>query len=105
MRRRRLVTMIGLTMASGGLIVACAGAPKVALPTTPTSFGFGMLPVQIPSLEAPAIGPIQLDKPLVNQQAPVNAAASATINAASTDQAQSSVETGAYATGGCEFGH
>jgi len=76
----------------------------MTLPTTPTNFGIGSLPIQMPALEAPAIGPITLDKPLVNQPAPADATTPLKTNASATDQTGASTETGAHAFGSCPFG-
>lgn len=104
MRRRRIAAMVGLTVVSGGLLVACAGAPRMTLPTPPTNFGIGILPIQMPALQAPAIGPITLDKPLVNKQAPTDATAPMKTNASATDQTGASTETGAHLFGSCPYG-
>jgi len=97
--------MLGLTAVSGGLLVACAGAPKVTLPTTPTTFGLGPLPFELPALQAPAAGPVPIDQPLVNQQVPASATIPLKLDATTSTQTNAVTQSGAFAAGGCELGH
>ncbi len=76
----------------------------MSLPTPPTNVGIGILPIQMPALQAPSVGPISLDKPLVNKQAPSDATAPLTTNTSATDQTSASTETGAHAFGSCPYG-
>lgn len=103
MRRRRLVAMIGLTAASGGLLVACAGRAGVNLPSASAALQLGPLPFRMPTLQPPTIG--AADRPFVDRQATVNATASQPVSNTTTDKASEQVAAGTFATSPCDGGH
>src|SRR5438105_532706 len=96
MRRRRLATFLGLSIASGVLLAACAGAPAPSLSGNPA--GFVSLPFHLPALYAPApvLPEVPVSAPVSVQTLPLKVPASA------VDRARARMEDTIQASmGGC----
>jgi hypothetical protein len=94
---RRFVVGIGVAVASGALLAACAGTPQgLAHPTA--SFGFGPV-LALPALHAPAAAP----PVLVNQNAPAPAPVPAASPPTTASQTSVTSQQTVHAFGGgCE---
>jgi hypothetical protein len=103
MHSRRLVTLVGLTIASGALLVACAGSPRVDTSIGSLNLGLGPLPFRMPALHAPVV-PVDRLGVLVNEMVAIQSVDPLKTNQSVAVPTTASAVTTPEVFGGC-LGH